>query len=31
MFWVKGGGILLSHKYARLVTAHGALYKNKVV
>lgn len=28
----KGGvGILLSHKYARFVTKHGALYENRVV
>ena len=27
----KGVGILLAHKYARLVTEHGALYDDKVV
>lgn len=28
----KGGvGILLAHKYARLVTDHGALYNDRVV
>ena len=29
--WKRGVDIIIAHKYAKLVTAHGALYDNRVI